>query len=249
VSEFWDGVAKRHEERIRFEIEQGIRPAPEPEPEPVKPTRVIKNPSRRNQYTGAAMTTEQAQEARRRYEAGESSPQIAKDYGVTPSALRYHVRAAGGTIRPRGNTLAKQSELPDATIQEIATKYRGGTSLAELERQYDATRWQITTGFEKIGQRLRTRSEAALLRYDRERNMAPEVGEQQRKAELVETFRADLDWSPDPWPIAGMVIGSGIPACRCYRCSKLLTAETVNIDHYGPRQTRPICKGCLDDRS
>lgn len=66
-----------------------------------------------------------------------------------------------------------------------------------------------------------------------------------RKAWLVETYRADVDqhdldafmtkveywWDHD---VVGSdrvcLLGTGVPACRCYRCGRLLTIETVTID-------------------
>ena len=38
---------------------------------------------------------------RDRYEAGEHTGTIAKDFGVTPAAIRYHVIRQGGTMRSR----------------------------------------------------------------------------------------------------------------------------------------------------
>ncbi len=62
-----------------------------------------------------------------------------------------------------------------------------------------------------------------------------------RREWLVETFRADVDM-----PL-------GIPACRCYRCGKLLTADTVGVDRiipgcqggtYRRNNIRPACGPC-----
>jgi transposase-like protein len=240
VSEFWERLNKLRDDRIAWEVEQGIRPA-EPEPEPPRPKQVRSpNPelSRRN-HERASMTLEQARAARRRYEAGESSPSIAKDFGVTPSALRYHVRLAGGEMRKRGPALV---ELADDVVRDLAARYRNGASLAELERDYDCTRWQIATGFKKIGQPLRDRSEAARLRYDKERGITADRSEEQRKADLVTEYAADIG-------ILKMVDGEWVdqPSCRCYRCGKLLTADNVIIDRYGPRQSRPVCEECRRD--
>jgi hypothetical protein len=60
-----------------------------------------------------------------------------------------------------------------------------------------------------------------------------------RRAWLVETFRADVDMLE--------------PACRCYRCGKLLTVDTVTVDRiipgaHGGRYVRgnirPACGPC-----
>jgi sRNA-binding protein len=55
----------------------------------------------------------------RRYQAGESSPGIAKDYGLRPWAVRNIVRAAGVPIRPRGTrTVAAPPVQPTMAIPE-----------------------------------------------------------------------------------------------------------------------------------
>jgi hypothetical protein len=75
-----------------------------------------------------------------------------------------------------------------------------------------------------------------------------------RRVWLVKTFRADVDVRPlpRPWLDVGRVeweksvgvdptpvpLGTGEPACRCYRCAALLTVETVT-----PDRIKPGCKG------
>lgn len=58
-----------------------------------------------------------------------------------------------------------------------------------------------------------------------------------RKAWLVETYRADVDLPPPPsgfFPPPDVPLGDGVPACRCYRCGKLCTVETVTVDRIVP---------------
>lgn len=76
-----------------------------------------------------------------------------------------------------------------------------------------------------------------------------------RKAWLVLEFRADVDvWVH---PITGLWVavprGTGVPACRCYRCGVLLTAVTVFVDRrvpgakggtYARNNIRPNCSPC-----
>lgn len=85
---------------------------------------------------------------------------------------------------------------------------------------------------------------------------------QRRKAWLLETYRADVDvladdcgkaytdWNGDLYPEP---IGEGLPACRCYRCGKLLTLETLTVDRIVPgckggtyrrNNIRPSCADC-----
>lgn len=86
-----------------------------------------------------------------------------------------------------------------------------------------------------------------------------------RREWLVETYRADVDVVPDdqiPWWAKGdrerlfaqgMARGTGTPACRCYRCGKLLTVDTVTADRIKPGcqggtykrpNIRPCCSNC-----
>lgn len=82
--------------------------------------------------------------------------------------------------------------------------------------------------------------------------------ERRRRREwLVATYRADLDvqriyGEVNPFGLPTMK-GLGEPACRCYRCGVLLTAETVTVDRIIPgcqggtyRRTniRPSCQPC-----
>lgn len=77
-----------------------------------------------------------------------------------------------------------------------------------------------------------------------------------RRAWLVETFRADADVIVIPFdpPVTTETLrGMGIPACRCYRCGKLLTVDTVTVDRIVPgahggtyrrNNIRPACMSC-----
>lgn len=82
-----------------------------------------------------------------------------------------------------------------------------------------------------------------------------------RRAWLVETYRADADLSSfsvsvHPWQPQRPVqcpLGSGEPACRCYRCGTLLSVDTVTVDRiipgaqggtYRRNNIRPACGTC-----
>lgn len=87
-----------------------------------------------------------------------------------------------------------------------------------------------------------------------------------RREAMVRNWRADVDvapsvhldgklaaedWNGDLYPVP---LGEGVPACRCWRCPKLLTADTVTIDRwpvpgidggkYTATNTRPACGNC-----
>lgn len=77
-----------------------------------------------------------------------------------------------------------------------------------------------------------------------------------RREWLVQTFRADADVVVipfDPPVITATLPGMGVPACRCYRCGKLLTVETLTVDRvipgcqggtYARSNIRPACSRC-----
>jgi 5-methylcytosine-specific restriction endonuclease McrA len=80
-----------------------------------------------------------------------------------------------------------------------------------------------------------------------------------RRAWLVETYRADVDvivvelfHGPLVVPVVLDTEGAE-PACRCYRCGALLTADTVTVDRIKPgchggtyrrENIRPACGRC-----
>lgn len=80
-----------------------------------------------------------------------------------------------------------------------------------------------------------------------------------RRQWLVDTYRADVKgfvqpWSGDVVPAAGILMrGLAVPVCRCYRCGKLLTVDTVTVDRiipgckggtYRRNNIRPACAFC-----
>lgn len=85
-----------------------------------------------------------------------------------------------------------------------------------------------------------------------------------RRVWLIETYRADQDLSDfeissKPWQPPHKVavpLGSGEPACRCYRCGRLLDVDTVTVDRIKPGceggtyrrdNIRPACSTCNED--
>jgi hypothetical protein len=82
-----------------------------------------------------------------------------------------------------------------------------------------------------------------------------------RRTWLVETYRADVDvqvielfHGPLLVPVTASQGADGAqPACRCYRCGALLTADTVTVDRikpgcrggtYARTNIRPACGPC-----
>lgn len=77
-----------------------------------------------------------------------------------------------------------------------------------------------------------------------------------RREWLVSTFRADADkplWFGTTAGYGSVPLGTGLPACRCYRCGVLLTVDTVTVDRiipgcrggtYRRSNIRPACGSC-----
>lgn len=77
-----------------------------------------------------------------------------------------------------------------------------------------------------------------------------------RREWLVQTYRADADVIVIPFnpPVTtATLVGMGEPACRCYRCGKLLTVDTLTVDRivpgcqggtYARSNIRPACGTC-----
>lgn len=83
-----------------------------------------------------------------------------------------------------------------------------------------------------------------------------------RREWLVETFRANVDAEVVEERILGALVvqlcapvafGTALPACRCYRCGVLMTAEGVTVDRIVPgcqggtyrrNNIRPACARC-----
>lgn len=77
------------------------------------------------------------------------------------------------------------------------------------------------------------------------------LNRRRRREWLVETFRADVDLGD--FGLVKVMLGFGRPACRCYRCGRLLTVDTVTADRvipgcqggtYRRNNIRPACGPC-----
>lgn len=88
---------------------------------------------------------------------------------------------------------------------------------------------------------------------------------QRRRQWLLETYRADVDvFNESGWDrrtiqerdgTRTVPLGEGVPACRCYRCGKLLAIDTLTVDRIVPgckggtyrrSNIRPSCGGCAN---
>lgn len=81
-----------------------------------------------------------------------------------------------------------------------------------------------------------------------------------RREWLVQTYRADVDVAVLEWAHSGSLpvpvlpgTEGAQPACRCYRCGALLTADTLTVDRIVPgcrggtyrrENIRPACGTC-----
>lgn len=73
-----------------------------------------------------------------------------------------------------------------------------------------------------------------------------------RREWLVLTYRANQDMHSETFAFP-MPFGTGVPACRCYRCGRLLSVVTVTVDRiipgckggtYRRNNIRPACGKC-----
>lgn len=84
---------------------------------------------------------------------------------------------------------------------------------------------------------------------------------ERRRKWLLETYRADVDVITPLIPMSrlgsihAVPFGEGEPACRCYRCGKLLTLEMLTVDRiipgckggtYRRNNIRPSCSDCAN---
>lgn len=87
------------------------------------------------------------------------------------------------------------------------------------------------------------------------RNVRGSAKDRQRRREwLVATYRADCDVATILTNLVLPVsLGTATPACRCYRCGRLLTVDTVTVDRiipgcqggtYRRDNIRPACGTC-----
>lgn len=78
-----------------------------------------------------------------------------------------------------------------------------------------------------------------------------------RRQWLVDTFRADVDVQAftidDEVRYFCVPVGQGKPACRCFRCGKAFTVDTLTVDRiisgvkggtYRRNNIRPACATC-----
>jgi hypothetical protein len=73
---------------------------------------------------------------------------------------------------------------------------------------------------------------------------------------MVRTFRADFDVLTVRLPYGPLTVAvlpgdpevTGEPACRCWRCGKLLTVMSVVVEWQVGVGHRPSCRNCLHVR-
>lgn len=73
-----------------------------------------------------------------------------------------------------------------------------------------------------------------------------------RRLWLVVNYRANVDAAEEGSTVA-VPLGTGAPACRCYRCGDLMTVSTLTVDRiipgcqggtYRRDNIRPACSFC-----
>ena len=117
------------------------------------------------------LTPEQAAQIRLLYEAGESSPALAKQFGFDPTQILRIVRNAGGTVRTLQESLqsregkpTKKHKLTSDQEMEIRLLYEAGTGSSTLAKQFGFDPTEILRIVRDAGGTVRTLQESRNLR-------------------------------------------------------------------------------------
>lgn len=89
-----------------------------------------------------------ADELRRRYQAGATLVELGQHYGVSNVTILYRLRRAGIPRRP---ARAPQKDLPKSEADELRRLYRAGATLAELARHYEVSESTVFRRMERAG--------------------------------------------------------------------------------------------------
>lgn len=98
--------------------------------------------------SGRSLCAEDVVEVCSRYQAGDSSLQIAKDFGVTPQGVRLYLRRSG--VRLRGNSEARGG-IPASLEREVCDRYTAGESLYQLGKAFGVSTHPIAVILERNG--------------------------------------------------------------------------------------------------
>lgn len=122
------------------------------------------------------LTPEQRGEIRQRYEAGESTYQLASAYGVKPITIGEAIRRAGGTLRDRRQEAAQDLEARAALLREMHTQ---GWTQRRMAQELGISETLVAARLRKLGlpttsEQIRTRraQQAAERAKDRARDIA-----------------------------------------------------------------------------
>lgn len=100
------------------------------------------------------LSEEKVQEICRRYQAGESSSEIAEDFDVAPSSILRRLRKCGVTTR-LGDGPVRLRKLNEAQIQEAARRYQTGESMSELAQDFGVSDGTISRSLRRHGVAIR----------------------------------------------------------------------------------------------
>lgn len=117
------------------------------------------------------LTEEQKAEIVRRYDTGVDIPTLARSYGVTGGAIRYHLLAADRKVRSRLEAAAdRRDEMAESiTIERLRELYWGSAngypSVLALSRRFGLTEMKLRRRMERAGIRLRSMSEQIAIEH------------------------------------------------------------------------------------
>lgn len=97
--------------------------------------------------------------ARKEYESGLSTKDIADKYGLALNTVQHKLRAARTTLRKQ-----ERGKFTDQLVADMYEEYLAGLSTSDLSRKYGLNVGGIWLNFKKAGLTVRTQTEAALLK-------------------------------------------------------------------------------------
>ena len=144
-----------------------------------------------------AQATASDWELRRRYEEGESVPDLVRSTGGSKTSIRRSIERAGGSFRSRSEAvrLAIGVNLTDQAVQDLVRRYGEGESAKELADALGIDVQRVRRELLAQGVEIRGLSAAQVLIQRRKRSITPEQGQELRRRYEAGESRLELSKS------------------------------------------------------